>query len=182
MFRILSTFTQVIYYPCKYRYIVRGGNSKHEYKICQWFFDYGWYENTSLQFFLENVWNFVQSCFSQSHKVGNVGKIAISKCEIRNQGVHEDYISRLHALNSWFCMAELKWSWQSWHSCIASSLWKTLMCLFNVWFSQFFWDLELISSQHIANTFQCGKDAQKQFYSPSICVYSGKLNKWSFLK
>ena len=54
-----------------------------------------------------------KSCFLQSHKVGNVGVIAnfvfpyfsplfatndVIKCEIRNQGIHDDYISRLHAL------------------------------------------------------------------------------------
>ena len=29
--------------------------------------------------------------------------------------------------NSWFLMAELKRSWQYWHSCIAESLWRTLL-------------------------------------------------------
>ena len=34
--------------------------------------------------------------------------------------------------NSWFLMAELKRSWQCWHSCIAESLWKTLLCLLSL--------------------------------------------------
>ena len=31
--------------------------------------------------------------------------------------------------SSLFLMAQLKWSWQHWHSCIAKSLWKTLFIL-----------------------------------------------------
>ena len=53
-----------------------------------------------------------------------------NKWEIKNQGVDEDYISRLMLYwTSWFLMVELKWSWQCCHSCIGEHLWKTILSI-----------------------------------------------------
>ena len=46
----------------------------------------------------------------------------VSKCEIRIQGIHEDYQGYMLYWNSHLSMAELKQSWQCKHSCNAESL------------------------------------------------------------
>ena len=104
-----------------------------------------------------------QSGFSQTHKIGNIGiianfefpyvcsfllslqymilvnmKVDISACNrIKFQGC------KLHWSNS-FLMAQLKWTWQYWHSCIVESLWKTLVadlatCIRRSWNMKFVW-------------------------------------------
>ena len=46
--------------------------------------------------------------------------IGVSNCELRNQGLHYTYISRLHALlDQLILMVELKQSLQCCHSCVA---------------------------------------------------------------
>ena len=87
------------------------------------------------------------SGFPQTHIIGNIGISAnsvfpyicsfiINICHTNVVNI-ELYISgykriifqgcRLHWSCS-FLMAQLKQSWQYWHSCIAESLWKTLLC------------------------------------------------------
>ena len=85
------------------------------------------------------------SGFSQTHKIGYIGINAnfvvpctVSFCYFQSMilvNIKLDIMGwikitfqghRLHFSNS-LLMAELKWSWQYWYSCIVTCLWKTLV-------------------------------------------------------
>ena len=52
----------------------------------------------------------------------------LSKCENRNQGAYEKYISRLYiSLDLLIFNGIAKQSWQCWHHCFMESLRKTLL-------------------------------------------------------
>ena len=145
------------------------------------------------------------SCFSQSHKVGNVGIIAnfvftyicsfllylqqmISvnmKLEIKGyMGII--FQGQMPYWNSWFLMAELKQSWQCWHSCIAESLWKTFLYWqtsnpaigqYLVCYTNSFWYVNPFGDKSIAfscvylalNSFMCNVPGKYMWYYCKTC-------------
>ena len=95
--------------------------------IVPYFVHRGSYKSTTLAIVFFTItqswqcWHYCQLCIPTNLQFSSLfASTVVRKCEIRNQGVHEDYISRLHAYwNNQFLLAELKRSWQCWHSCIA---------------------------------------------------------------